>query len=378
MKSPRPALILVTVLLLAAPSLAPAQTLRSVGLELSRPAAGTGQTDSDQRLASLITGTFSSELAAAGVDLRPASTADVLLSVQYQTAGARLVLVVTLTDRNTGFILGGGAYSGTTDLALVTTIRNAAEELAGQLRAAEGVVNERPRSPDIVRTLTVTSSNEGAQVLVGGERPAGRVSDGSVVLPFVPMEIGTSLLLETRLDGYYSRRQRVVITDETMTVALEPLEPIIRWEITGSWSPMRWAGAAAGLRRYLVPRRLYAQNTNQLSTRYRFAAGSRASTVLDTRLTLGGYVFAPAERRLRVGIASGVGMTLSALAGEEAIYAFVDPYFNIVSLELRVQLDRFAPFLQGDMVHYAAADSGYLTPGTAPYVSVGVLVPWRP
>ncbi len=378
MKFPRPVHALVAALLLAAPPLASAQTIRSVGLEPPRAAAGTEQTDSAQRLASLITGTFSSELAAAGVDLRPASAADVLLLVQYQIAGARLLMVVTLTDRVSGLVLGGGAYTGTADLALVTTIRAAAEELAVQLRDVERVVNERPRSPDIVRTVTVTSVDEGAGVLVGGELAAGRVSNGGLVLPFLPMEIGTSLLLETRLDGYYPRRQTVIITDETMVVALEPLEPIIRWEIAGAWSPMRWAGAAMGFRRYLVPRRLYAQSTNQLSTRYRFAAGSRASTVIDTRLSMGGYVFAPAERRLRIGIATGVGLTLSTLAGEQTVYTFVDPYFNIVSLELRLQLNRFAPFIQGEMIHYGAADSGYLNPGTMPYVSLGVLVPWRP
>ena len=374
---PRPALVLVMVLLLAGPSLAPAQTPRAVGLMPPQAAAGTEQTDSTERLASLITGTFSSELAAAGVELRPSSAADVLLSVQYQIAGARLLMVVTLADRTSGLILGGGAYVGTADLALVTTIRGAAEELAAQLRDADRVVNERPRSPDIVRTVTVTSANEGAGVLVGGELFAGRVSGGRLELPFVPMEIGTALLLETRLDGYYPGWQTVVITDETMMVELEPLAPIVRWEIAGAWSPMRWAGAAVGFRRYLVPRRLYAQSTNQLSTRYRFAAGSRASTVIDTRLTLGGYVFAPAERRLRVGIATGVGLTLSTLAGEEAVYTFVDPYFNVVSLELRLQFNRFSPFVQGEMIHYGAADSGYLSPGTVPYVAVGVLVPWQ-
>lgn len=374
----RRSFVLPAVLLLAVSAWVPGLEPKTVALEPPRPAPGTEQTELTGRLASLIETTFEAELLARGVALTSTPEADLVLSVQFQTAGARLLMLATLTDRRTGRVVGGGAYPGTTDLALVTTIRAAAEQLSEQLIAVQPVVNERPRPPDILQTLVVTSLDEGAQVLVGGELPAGRITGGSLTLPFVPAEIGTSLLLETRREGYYPRRQMVVITDPTMTVALDALEPVIRWEIAGSWSPMRWAGAAVGFRRYVVPRRVYAQSTHQLSTRYRFTAGSRASAVIDSRLALGGYIYAPEEGRLRLGLSTGVGLTISSQVGEETLYTFVDPYFNVVSIELRLQFDRFAPFIQSDMIHYAASDSGFLRPGTVPYASVGVLIPWRP
>ncbi len=374
-------LILLSCLLLCRPALVSAESLPLRVLVNEPQPGGPSEVpqESEQRLIRLLTEALAGELELLGfaVSRDPAETAELALNLRYLLNGERLTLVITVTDAASERVLGGGSYVGTTDLGLVNTIRQAAADTARHARAATGISGTHPEPPPVLQQLTLRSPNEGAGVEVAGSVPLGVIADGKLEAPFLPLTLGSKLVVWKHLDGYHSERQTILITDEHMDVQLPELRPRVNWEISLSWMPQRWAGAAVGVRRYLYPNRFYVQSTNQLSTRYRFESGSRASGVFDTRLSLGGYAVTALRDRFRLGLSTGAGVTLSLLGGEETAYFFADTYLKLFALAVRWQFDRFAPFLEADLIYYSEAATGYLVRGTHGYFSTGVLLPWR-
>jgi len=367
------------VLLSLAPSAARAgDRSLTVGLAAPRPAAARDQLDQgDARLSQLVFDAFGSELRAAGVTVTTPDSAPIELEVRYIRSGTRLTLIVTALERESSALLAGGVYLGSADLALVTAVRRAAERTASQLRTAAAVEAELPRPPVVLLRLTLRSPDEGSEILLDDAVSVGRIENGTLELPFVPIPLGSDLTIRQRQEGRYSATRVIPVTDTQMVVALPPLATRVDWEIAALWTAQRPAGAAVAFRRYITPERLYAQSTNQLATRYRFEEGSRLSGVFDTRLSFGGYLLAPRGRSFRVGAGAGLGVTLTTLRGEDEAYFFFDPYFNVLSLALRWQFARFAPFVQTDFNYYGDNSRGYLLRGTHTYLSVGVLLPWR-
>ncbi len=336
--------------------------------------------EANPRLEELLSDALDAELRAAGLELAasPDEDAAVLLEVRYLLSGSRVTVLLAAREPQRRAVVGGGVYAGTADLALVTTVRQAAEETVAQLSAAAAVDGELPRPPVVLLQLTLLSRDEGATVLLADDAEVGTIRNGELEMPFVPVAVGSELTVRLRRDGYYPMTHTIEITRERMVTDLPSLRPQVDWEIGLSWMPQRWAAAAVGFRRYVVPERLYLQSTNQLGTRYRFTEGSRASGLFDTRLAFGGYAIAAPQRPFRLGFATGVGLTLTVLSGEEQAYFFADPYFNVFSVALKWQFDRFAPYLQLDAVYYGEADAGHLARGTHQYASLGVLLPWNP
>lgn len=336
--------------------------------------------ETNPRLEVLLADTLDAELRSAGLALAasPDEDATVLLEVRYLLAGTRVTLLLTAREPVQQAVIGGGVYAGTADLALVTTVRQAAEAIAAQLAAAAAVEGELPRPPVVLLQLTLRSPDEGATVLLADDAEVGTISGGSLELPFVPVAVGSDLTVRLQREGYQPLTHTIAITRERMVAELPPLRPRVDWEIGFSWMPQRWAAAAVALRRYVVPERLYLQSTNQLGTRYRFTEGSRASGLFDTRLSIGVYPIAAAEGAFRLGFSTGAGLTVTVLGGEEQAYFFADPYFNVFSVAGKWRFDRFAPYLQLDAVYYGEADTGHLVRGTHHYASLGVLLPWNP
>ncbi len=340
--------------------------------------SGNAVGEADRRLETLLRQWIVNELQTHGFAVNGAAAdADLRLDVFYLAGATRLTLVLSATEVESGGVVAGGSWTGTIDLALVNVVRQAADAMAGQIRAASAVSRQHPQPPLVLQQLRLRSADQGMAVYLSDELQLGIIEDGVLHAPFIPLQLGTQLQLRKQLDGYHSDSETITITAQYLDVELAALQPQIDWEFSLSWMPQRWAGAAVGLRRYLLPERFYAQGTTQLSTRYRFAAGSRASSVLDTRLSAGGYLVA-LRNGFHLGASSGAGVTLSLLGGEGTAYWFADPYLNVFSVSAKWQFARFAPFIQTDLVYYGEAGTGYLVRGTHEYVSAGVLLPWQP
>ena len=375
------ALLIICALTLLVPWRAAAQD-QPLRILVSGPhAAGASDNaaaETDRRLETLLRELIVNELQALGFAVdSTAADADLQLDVFYLAGATRLTLVLSVTEVESAGVVAGGSWTGPMDLALVNVVRQAAEKLAHQIRAAAAVSRRHPQPPLVLQQLRLRSVDQGMTVYLSDELQLGIIEDGVLHAPFIPLQLGTQLQLRKQLDGYHSDSETITITAQYLDVELAALQPQIDWEISLSWMPQRWAGAAVGLRRYLLPERFYAQGTTQLSTRYRFAAGSRASSVLDTRLSAGGYLVA-LRNGFHLGASSGAGVTLSLLGGEGTAYWFADPYLNVFSVSAKWQFARFAPFIQTDLVYYGEAGTGYLVRGTHEYVSAGVLLPWQP
>ena len=383
-----PALFLLGLTPLPQPAGLPANASRPRIHVSSAQPASPEQTagDTEARIAALLDEALVNEFRALGFAVsqdgdEPSKRPDAVeftISSRFIIAGSRMTLVMTVRDPETNLVLGGGSFVGTPDLGLMNTVRVAAAEIGLQIRSVAAVLEPPPVPPRVLQTLTLYSADEGALVKLGDNTPLGRIHDGKLEAPFLPFALGSQLPLRTHLDGYHSVWHSITITDENMEVHLPSLRPRVNWEMQLSWMTQRWAGLALGFRRYLLPEQLYLQSTNQLSSRYRFAAGSQPSAVFDTRLSLGGYPITALNGRIRLGLSSGAGITFTLLRGEETAYYFADPYLKPLSLAVRRQFGRFAVFIEGDLVYYGQTKSGYLVRGTHGYFSVGVLIPCRP
>jgi len=114
-------------------------------------------------------------------------------------------------------------------------------------------VNEIAAVRDQVRKVTLFSPDEDMEVSLAGGRRVGRVSNGRLVLPFIPFKIGSELILEKRKEGFYTDEERVVLEEGSQEIELRPLRKKTRLATEIHWTYGQLLGMGIGQRYYLKP-----------------------------------------------------------------------------------------------------------------------------
>jgi hypothetical protein len=221
-------------------------------------------------------------------------------------------------------------------------------------------------SPAGIR-VTLRSGDEGAEIYVEHSGLAGRILDGTLTLE---AQAGSTLRVEKRKAGYHPDREQFQLGDQPVDLPLRPLRRLTRFVLELCYTSSQFLGLGAGFRWYPVPDRLMVR-----ADAYGYVSAGSAFHQ-DLRLALGTYLFFSPERRLRAGLASGLGLIVSALDSA----AHRDWYWDIAELWLELGWDRWALFLRAE-AKYALGnpggllERGFLT-GYGPQYTLGWLWKW--
>jgi hypothetical protein len=383
------------VLIAAAAGLAEPQP---TGIWLRLPAA---ETEAGETILSIMDVELRSELQRRGFSVVPEPAAAVALVGSLRIEGAEIVLGVRGYELSTGGEILDIEQRASEDIGLYNQVGSLADLLVKDLlswvrspkthvvvprhelmpRAAEAVrpqpeesapAAERVRAeaeapePAHIR-VTLLSRDEGAEIYVGQGQLAGRIEGGRLA---VEAPAGGTLSVEKRKAGYHPDREDFQLGEQAAELPLKPLRRIARYGLELFYTSSQFLGLGAGFRWYLIPDYLLLRADGYGY----FSAGSAFHE--DIRLTLGSYLFTPPQRRVRLAVASGLGVILSAFEGS----AYGDWYWEMADLWLDLNWSRWAVFFRAEL-RYALGlgggllERGFLT-GYGPQYSIGWLWKW--
>jgi hypothetical protein len=237
--------------------------------------------------------------------------------------------------------------------------------------------------PGIVQRITIRGPQEGAEIYLIGEQ-VGRISGGELVVPYTQFEVGTTLPVEVRKDGYHDFSRAFPLEETEIDLQAPRLFPKTRFDAHVRWSFGLTTGFGLGTRVHINPDQLYAgiehHRTVQTGTR-------EDATVrhVDYNLRVGRYIVCPKKPRpisfLRVSVATGLGAVFSDVEGERE-REYVDAYVIVGDPTVELSVGRVRFFGRLDLryalgVGYNLLGRAWIrTPYGLPPISAGVGYAW--
>jgi hypothetical protein len=150
-------------------------------------------------------------------------------------------------------------------------------------------------------------------------------------------------------------------------IRLHPLVKTTRFGFELFSTSSQFLGLGAGFRFYVVPDFVLLRADNY----FYFSTGSDGNDSPsafhdDFRLQIGSYLFTPPTRRLRFGMATGIGVILSVLhesTTKSPSSSYLDFYWDLIDLWLDFNWDKGAVFCRVETKYALGIGTGLLEPG---------------
>jgi hypothetical protein len=299
--------------------------------------------------------------APAAVECAVASGADVAVSGFFSLEDERILVSISCYDSKGRDLAGGFMRQWRYNLGFYNSLHTAVEGMLSRISLADAPPAALPSMARIpLSRITFTSSQNGMEVNLAGEKSIGLIENGKLVLEEAGMLTGTPLPIEKKMEGYHTAWQTVPARGE---IALTPLVKKTSFAVEANWSVGELVGAGAALRWYPIPDTLFASFT--LYPFLQLPAASTANTVLhiDSTLRLGGYLFFPPESAFRLGVSTGFGVVFTAVIGA-ATPLYTDFYINFINAWVELNINRLTFFIRSEMKYMLGIGTNLLGMGT--------------
>jgi hypothetical protein len=299
----------------------------------------------------------------------------------------RVTVNVRVYDSRSGGMVSAAAGFGRSDLAVFNLTRRLFQDLRPGLdravaRGGDGNVVDVAGDRPVSDALVLSSPDEGMHVSLGENLRVGRITEGTVRLPYLPFRPGDTVEVRKRKSGHYEEREEVLVRSGRTAIPLSPMEPETRFATTVSYTTGQLLGLGVGVRGYLRPDWTflaaetygYAQSANPGATPVAYHQ--------DFRLLVGRYLAFPRKSLFRIGAQTGVGTTFTFFSSPDA-ETYRDTYLELFALWLEVNFTDVAFFLSSAARWSTGRDNGLLEPGLidageiGPFVTLGTLVKWQ-
>ncbi len=290
-------------------------------------------------------------------------------------------------DTRSGGLVSAAAGFGRSDLAVFNVTRRVFQDLRPGLeravaRGGDGDVVDVAGDQPVSDALVLSSPDEGMHVYLGENLRVGRMTEGTLRLPYLPFRPGDTVEVWKHKSGYYEDREEVLVRSGGSAIPLRPMEPETRFATTVTYTTGQLLGLGVGVRGYLRPDWTfvaaetygYAQSANPGATPVAYHQ--------DFRLLFGRYLAFPRTSLFRVGAQTGVGTTLTFFSSPDA-ETYRDTYLELLALWLEVNFTDVAFFLSSAARWSTGRNNGLLEPGMmeagdiGPFLTLGTLVKWQ-
>lgn len=238
------------------------------------------------------------------------------------------------------------------------------ESAAEETRTGPDIIERPPQQEEGKIRVTLLSNDEGAQVYIGPTQRAGTIENGKLVVE-VPGNI--TLAIETKKPGFHVNREYFELKNQSVEIRLRPLVKTTRFGLELFSTSSQFLGIGAGLRLYIVPDYILFRTDNYVyfST---ISEGDNSPSAFhdDFRIQIGSYLFVPPHRRVRFGIATGIGLITSVLSDaktEPENSVFFDFYWDLINLWLDLNWDKGAVFFRVETKYALGIGTCLLEPG---------------
>ena len=324
--------------------------------------------------------------------------AEVAVTGFLRLAEGRILLGFKSYETSTGQLSAAVLKQGPAGLPVYALINEVAAELVPRLLAPppplpdreivvqqekvlrETVVQEEEVDSGRKIRVTLRSPDEGAEVLLAGEEPAGVIEDGRLVLE---TQADSRLILTKRKDGYHEEAQEFRLRGKDRQLRLRPLKSKTQRSLELQYTGMQFIGLGGGYRHYLLPDRLFLGGDNYFYLQLP-GPGVQNGSILyhdDLRALIGTYLLFPPSSPFRVGLSTGVGaiFTLAPIGGDLQLYT--DLYWSYLSFWLEYSRSHWSAYYRVDGKYSLGLFSNLLgrrnlsTEGPPP-MTVGVMWKW--
>jgi len=189
-------------------------------------------------------------------------------------------------------------------------------------------------SAPAVAEISFLSPDEGMEVLIEGETPAGVIEEGRLNWPAGDLAPGTKLTVTKRKRGFHTARQAIRVGPE---VQLSPLAKETKESVELDWTIGQLIGLGCTVRDYVIPDTLFAWIGNYLSLQLPSTSAGRPVFHADTGMGIGGYVLLPPSSPVRLGLSAGAGAILSFLTIAGAP-SYADLYLNPINVWVEARI----------------------------------------
>jgi hypothetical protein len=272
--------------------------------------------------------------------------ADLAVSGFFTTDEDRLLVTISCYDVLGEGLIGGFVRSWRFNLGFYNSLH---DEIAGLLSHLE--FSEAPpqlkevASAAGLRTIELTSTLEGMEVLIAGETKAGEIENGRLILHTPGIEPGTLLKVEKKKAGYHSAWETVRAAE---TVTLAPIFKNTEYAVEINSTLGQLLGAGGAVRMYFIPDFFFVGVSIYPYAQVPIAEGGSPVFHADLGFFVGQYLFFPADFPFRIGVSAGFGGIFSLVLSPN-MPPYTDFYINILNVWTELNLQGISFFLRSEM-----------------------------
>lgn len=296
---------------------------------------------------------------------------DVILEVRgWDLAGARF------------FEYKAEARSG---LELYNRLNDAIIALAAAADKLRGVTpdstpKEQRVAKGYVQQIILLSGDEGAEIYVNGVMRVGVITDGRLALPFMPLNLGSKLVIEKRREGYYSDTEEFRLDEEWVELQLRPMERQVLHELAFVYTVGQFLGFGLGWHFHVVPRTVFLGAEEYFYLQVSDKSSSHTVLHNDLRVLAGLYLLSSPGVAFKVSLSTGAGLILTLLT-IPPYPLYTDFYFNLINITVEFRIGDIAFYVReetklglgiGDNL---LGGSFFLINGEVPIFSFGMKIP---
>jgi len=369
------------------------------------------ETEENSKYENIVTDQVIVELESSGFDVLPRNNmeevfADSGLSKQELASGANVIHLARQLGADLAFcgfycvenkmlllqikcynvireeLIGAVLKTGRLNLSIYNLINRAVGEIVPRIQVIKEPAKDIAAARDQVRKITLLSSDEDMTVSLAGERRVGRVSNGRLVLPFIPFKIGSELILEKRKEDYYPDEERVVLEEESLEIELRHLRKQTRLATEIHWTYGQLMGMGIGQRYYIDPDCWFFSGEFYYYIQHSFVENSRPVMHYDLKFLFGGYPLSRVGSRLRLGFSSGIGGIMTSYSAP-GIPVNRDIYINICNAWVEWNFSKkWVLFLRSEGKYSLGLENGMLSrgwlmvSGHSPPLTLGLVRKW--
>ncbi len=278
---------------------------------------------------------------AAAASLARDVSADMAVSGSYAIVdadgGQQIALSLQCWDAASGRLLAGLQRTTRFDLAFYIALQGWVDELVQSLQSGQGVPTQAEAQAITAASggeISFRSADNGMQVVIAGDTPAGVIANGKLSFPVGAMPTGTPLTVTKEKAGYHESVQAI---KSAPVVNLTPLAKLHDSAAEVTWTTGQLLGIGGAVRGYAVPDTCYLYAGNYIYLQTPQSPALRGILHDDIFTGFGGYLFFPPGALFRFSLATGAGFILSAFS-QQGMPVYTDLYLNVASWTLETRI----------------------------------------
>ncbi len=309
----------------------------------------------------------------------PNDDIDIMIATFFSLQGNALLIQFSLVDPVTDVGVGGLFTRGRAGLTLFSTVNDAVTELSSVLADYVDTRYVYVEQEGKVEEIFVESRQEQVAVFFAG-REVGQISEGGLLIPYVPFQVGSNIRVEARKSGYHNWNSVVAMDSKNITMKVPALHKKHRFALQSYWTLGLTRGVGVAANFFLKPDRSYIQvyhhfhDANYTKSRY---------TVYnyDYGITYGHYLLVPPGGVFRFAIAFGAGVVRTTMNNTN-VEDFEDFYLNLINPMFELNLGHFSFFTRAEFKYTLGIGKNLLgltwiqTVENFPNISIGIQYKW--